>query len=267
MTAVFAAALLDPTAPCPPGLTAWNGSDVAQRFGVHRNNIIVSLIDALVESFPVVQQLVGAEFFRAMAGEFVRRFPPTSPVLAWYGDTFADFVAVFPPAAAVPYLADVARLEYARVLAFHAADAVPLPTAELAACLADPEGLPGLRLRLHPSLAVITSRFAVVSLWAAHQGLLDIGEVDPAQPECALVLRDELAVEVSALPADAGRFVAALAAGEALGAAVACAADPAATDEPAAFDPAQTLGRLITQQLLVGFGELPRQQEQQGEES
>lgn len=255
----FAAALLDPAADCPPGLVAWNGSDVAQRFGVHRNNVTVSLIDALAETFPVVQQLVGAEFFRAMAGEFVRRSPPGSPVLAWYGDTFADFVADFPPAAGVPYLADVARLEYARVLAFHAADAEPLPLAELAACLADPERLPSLRLQLHPSLAVIASRFAIVSLWAAHQGVVDIGEVDPAQAECALVLRHDLAVEVSALSAAAARFVAALMAGETLGAAVTQAASPPDAGDTPAFDPTPCLGLLISRQMLVGFGE-PSQQ-------
>ena len=71
-SANFAAALLDPAAPCPSGLVTWNGSDAAQRFGVYRNNVTVSLIDAVADTFPVVQQLVGADFFRAMAGAFVR---------------------------------------------------------------------------------------------------------------------------------------------------------------------------------------------------
>ena len=79
--ATFAAALLDPAAPCPPGLVTWNGSDAAQRFGVYRNNVTVSLIEALADTFPVVQQLVGQAFFHAMAGEFVRRSPPVSPIL------------------------------------------------------------------------------------------------------------------------------------------------------------------------------------------
>ncbi|MFA7290739.1 MAG: DNA-binding domain-containing protein, partial [Rhodocyclaceae bacterium] len=133
----FAAALLDPAQPAPAGLITWNGSDPAQRFGIYRNNVMVSLIEALADTFPVVQTLVGEEFFRAMAREFVRVSPPVSPVLAYYGDEFPAFVEHFPPAASLPYLADVARLEYARVLAFHAADSVPLATETLMAQLAD----------------------------------------------------------------------------------------------------------------------------------
>jgi hypothetical protein len=249
----FAAALLDPAAPCPPGLVTWNGSDAAQRFGVYRNNVTVSLIDAVAETFPVVQQLVGAEFFRAMAGEFVRQSPPVSPVLAWYGDAFAGFLATFPPAAGVPYLADVARLEYARVLAFHAADADPVPVAEIAACLNDPEVLPALRLHLHPSLQVIDSPFAIASLWGAHQnphqGTVELAGIDPAQPECALVLRHGLSVEVVAVPAAAGRFIVALQGGATLGAAV----QQAGTDGTP-FDPTPVLGLLIGRELLVGLG-------------
>ena len=70
--AAFAAALLYPARPCPPGLHAWNGSDPAARLAVYRNNVVSSLIDALADTFPVVQQLVGEEFFRAMAGVFAR---------------------------------------------------------------------------------------------------------------------------------------------------------------------------------------------------
>lgn len=250
--AAFAAALLDPTAPCPPGLVTWNGSDAAQRFGVYRNNVTVSLIEALADTFPVVQQLVGQAFFHAMAGEFVRRSPPVSPVLAWYGDTFADFVATFPPAAGVPYLADVARLEYARVLTFHAADADPVPVAEIAGWLNDPEALPTLRLQLHPSLQVIDSTFAIVSLWGAHQGLGDLATVDPVQAECALVLRHGLSIEVMGIPAADGRFLAAMQAGAALGAAV---QQTEAGDIP--FDPAPVLGLLISRELLVGLGRQP----------
>jgi hypothetical protein len=260
--ATFASALLDPATPCPSGLTTWNGSDAAQRFGVYRNNVTVSLIDAVADTFPVVQQLVGEAFFRVMAGEFVRRSPPASPVLAWYGDTFAEFIAAFPPASGVPYLADVARLEYARVLAFHAADADPVPVAEVAGWLNDPDALPTLRLQLHPSLQVIDSSFAIVSLWGAHQGIVDLATVDPAQPECALVLRHGLSVEVMGIPATGGHFIAALQAGASLGGAVQQAAN--APFDHAPFDPTPVLGILISRELLVGLGRHP---EQQGEQS
>jgi hypothetical protein len=136
--ASFSDALLDPAAPCPPGLSSWNGSDPAQRFAIYRNNVVVGLVDALADTYPVTQELVGEAFFRAMVREFVRAAPPRSPVLALYGQGFAEFIESFPPAAGLPYLAEVARLEMLRVRAWHAADAVPVTHKALATALADP---------------------------------------------------------------------------------------------------------------------------------
>lgn len=218
--AEFAAVLLAPTFDCPPGLKAWNGSDPARRFGVYRNNVIVSLVDALADTYPVVQALVGEEFFRAMAAEFVRRHPPRSPVLAWYGDGFADFIAGFPPAAGLPYLPDVARLEWLRVEAWHAADATALPLDELTALLTDEERLPGVRFVLHPALRTISSVHPVVSLWAAHQQddvAAALAKIDMGQGEAALLVRPDLGVEIIPIDTAKAGFIARLQAGMALG--------------------------------------------------
>lgn len=220
---LFAAALLDPDAPCPAGLTAWNGSDPTRRFAVYRNNVVVSLIDALADTFPVALALVGEEFFRAMAGIFVRGAPPGSVLLAEYGTGFPDFIVAFEPARSVPYLADVARLEMLRVRAFHAADADPISPEQIARALADPERLPALRATCHPSLSVLRSDYAVASLWAAHQGHGDLAQVDPFVPESALVVRVGLDVQVIALPPGGDALVASLADGLPLGQAAALA--------------------------------------------
>lgn len=187
----FAQALLDPTRPAPPGLLAWNGSDVGVRFGVYRNNVVTSLVGVLADTFPVVRRLVGDEFFAAMARLFICDHPPGSPVMSEYGDAFPVWVADFEPATALPYLAAMARLELARVRAFHAADATALPAQALADAVARPERLATLRLRLHPSLAVLDAAHAVVSLWAAHQSddAEAISRVALDAAEAALVLR------------------------------------------------------------------------------
>lgn len=221
---LFAAALLDPDAPCPAGLTAWNGSDPTRRFAVYRNNVVVSLIDALADTFPVTLELVGDEFFRAMAGVFVRAAPPKSALLTEYGAGFPAFIERFEPARSVPYLADVARLELLRVRAFHAADVDPLSPDRVARALADPERLPALRATCHPSLGVLSSRYAIVSLWAAHQGIGDLARVDPAVPENALVVRAGLEVQVVSLPPGGDVLVAGFASGLTLGDAAARAA-------------------------------------------
>lgn len=241
----LAAALLDPALPAPAGLRTWNGSDPLRRLAVYRNNVVSSLVDALADTFPVTQALVGPEFFRAMAAAFVRRHPPRSCILAHYGDEFGDFIARFEPAAALPYLPDMAHLEHARLQACHAADAPAIAPAALAQALADSNALAGLRLVWQPSLRVIVSPFAVVSLWAAHQtqGGLNAFDVDPA--EQALVLRDGL--DVLVLPAGPGlaRFVTLTQVGAAFGAAAA---------EAIAFDADFDLGAGLS--LLLHHGAL-----------
>lgn len=207
--AAFARALLDPRAPVP-GLRAWNGSDPTVRLDVHRNTVVVSLVDALADTFPVVQALVGPVCFRAMASAYVRAEPPCSPVLAHYGAGFADWLAHQAPLATLPWLSDVARLEYARVRAFHAAAAPLCTPARLGAALAQPERLPGLVLPLQPGVQVLRSCWAVVSLWAAHQGQGRIEDVRIDQPEAALVLREDEDVVVLPVPLPTGRFAQAL---------------------------------------------------------
>ncbi|MEO6407803.1 MAG: DNA-binding domain-containing protein [Burkholderiaceae bacterium] len=252
----FAAALLAPDLPCPAGLRAWNGSDPSARLAVYRNNVVSSLIDAVADTFPVVQVLVGEAFFRAMAGVFVRQHPPRSRVLAHYGAEFADFVDGFAPARGVPYLADVARLERARVLAYHAADAEPLTAEMLGEALSCGQDLGALQLVCHPSTSVVVSEHAIVSLWAAHQGEGDLSGVDPALPESALVVRPGLDVLVVRLPPGAARFVVALKSGAGL-----ADASERAAGEAAEFDLPNVLALLMRHGALASVqfpGSLPR---------
>lgn len=225
----MAAALLDPRLAAPDELRAWNGSDPTRRLAVHRNNVLSSLVDALADTFPVVQELVGEEFFRALAASFVRAAPPRTPILVHYGAEFADFVAGFPPAASVPYLSDVARLEWLRVQAYHAADTVSVGPAMLESLSACDQALGDLRLTFHPSLRGFSSAFATVSIWAAHQGIGELADIDIHAGECALLLRQGLEVVVLPAAAAAIDFVEAVQRGErldaALDAAVARAAD------------------------------------------
>lgn len=211
----FAAALQVPTLSVPSALKGGGGHDAERRFAVHRNNFVVGLVDALAESFPVTQALVGQAFFRGMARERVLADPPRSPLLTDYALGFADFVAGFAPAAVVPYLADVARIEALRIQAYHAADAVPLPGAAYEGLLADPLRLGAAVLRLHPACAWFRSRYAAYSIWNAHQTVSDMSEarldsIDVDRPEDVMVARPMLEVVTTALPAGAARWLDAL---------------------------------------------------------
>lgn len=244
----FFDALRDPAQPIPAGLTTWNGSDPAVRFAVYRNNMIVSLIDALADTYPVAQQLVGEEFFRAMARLYLDVEPPRSRVLAFYGASFPDFIEQFPPAASVPYLADVARLEILQVRAYHAAERAALPADAIAQAVTDVDQLPYVLVGFHPSMGLLRSPYAAVSLWAAHQGMADIATVDPDVSECALVMRPDLEVEVFPVTASAGDFIAHLLNGASLGSAVEHAGNSYAT-----FDLTDTLSLLIRMQAITSI--------------
>lgn len=222
----FAHALLDPDSPPPAAVTACAARPPQKRFAVYRNNVVASLVGALRTKFPATERIVGTDFFSAMARVFVAKHPPRSKILHVYGDDFGDFVADFPPAAELPYLADVVRLEAARTRAYHAADAVPLAADAFAGI--DPNAIGALHLALHPSWQLVRSRHPVVAIWAMNAGERELGAIALDTPEDALVLRPALAVAVRALPPGGAAFLLALSAGLPLAAAAseALAADP-----------------------------------------
>jgi hypothetical protein len=233
----FAKSLLNADLLPPAVLRAPEGADAKQRFGVYRNNVVVGLVRAMETRFPVVARLVGAEFFRAMAQAFVTEDPPRSPILFRYGSSFPAFIEGFAPAAKLPYLADVARLELARGSAYHAADARPLPPEAFASLDADKLGTTGVRF--HPSVEFLSSRFPVVSIWRAHQSAGD-PRLSSFEPEAALVVRPVMDVEVHLLPRGGYPFLTALAQGASFSRAAAIA-----TAEVPGFHAVKNLAVLI----------------------
>lgn len=237
--ASFTAALLDPEREVPSGITSHTHPAPEKRFAVYRNNVVVSLVDALATRFPATQRIVGEEFFRAMAGVFVRAHPPRSPLMMHYGEDLPDFIEGFAPAAQVPYLADVARLEAARTRAFHAADAVPLPPAAFS-CVPAAE-LEMLRLRFCPSVAIVRSCHPIVTIWVMNAEGAEPAPIEDWKGEDALVSREGFEVVVRRLPPSGAAFLLGLLSGATL-------ADAArsAMDETNAFDLAGNLAGLIS---------------------
>ena len=243
---IFARALLDADAAVPEDLIARAGGAPLRRFAVYRNNVYKSLIDALASRFPVAVRLVGEEFFRAMARLYVEQTPPSSAVLLRYETNFSDFVAGFPPAASVPYLADVMRLEWAWHAAYHAADAETLSPQDLAAaCEGEVERA---TLEPHPSLQVVRSIYPVITIWerAAGDGEKEAARL-PEDAEDALIIRPALEVEVRRLPPGGAVFVQALAGGATLMDAAA-----QALEGDTAFDLEQNLAGLISSGAIAG---------------
>lgn len=209
----FAAALFDP-ATMPAGLTTARGEADPLRFAIYRNNVTVALIKPLEARFPVLRQLVGDEFFRAMARDFIAVSKPASPLIMHFGDGLPDFVRTYTPAASVPYLPDMASLEAAWTRAYHARDAAPLKLGDIAALPV--EDLLTCSLTSHPSTSLVTSDYPVGSIWAAHQHD-PVQAIDRWASETVLILRPQLDVSVHILPSHDTAFAAALMQGSSIG--------------------------------------------------
>ncbi len=218
----------------PPGTSAHLPDEAARRFAVYRNNVAHSLGQALARRYPVIQRLVGAPFFAAMAPEFIAAYPPQSPVLQEWGDRFARFLAEFPPVSGLPYLPEVARIEWARGRAYHAADVTPIDPAELHEDHA---------LKLHPSVQVLHCAHPAFSIWKANQPGCD-GRVVAQGGETVLVWRQpDLDVGTIAVNADAGRLIEALRAGTPL------------SGLDGLGDPVPVLGFLLREHLICSLKE------------
>ena len=239
----FRSALLDPKRDRPLGLTDGAGRPAGRRFDVYRNNVAVSLAEALETAFPVVAQLLGAQNFRTLAGVFLRRHPPSSPVMMFYGDEMAEFLRSFEPTSGIGYLPDVARLELALRHSYHAADAEPVDPDVLGAL--SPEVLMAARLHLAPSLRLIRSPWPIHAIWRFNT---EPGAPKPAMgAEDVAVLRVDLDPSPHLLPDGGGAFIEALLAGATLGEAL----DIASGGVPD-FDLSAVLA------LLIGAGAITR---------
>jgi hypothetical protein len=243
--AEFAAALFSAHAPVPPSIKGSALRRADRRFAVYRNNVTVGLVEALAARFPVVKRLVGDEFFAALARNYVRHEPPLSPLLIHYGATFANFVQHFEPAKPLPYLADVARLEYARGRAYHCADVDPLPREVFSALSGDRVG--AARLTLHPSVSVIGSAFPLFSIWQVNQARA-VSPVEDWRAEAVLVARPLVEVKTLRLNAGIAAFLTALQSGRT----IAEAAEAGSAGAPE-FDAAEGLAELIGQNLAVAL--------------
>ena len=244
----FAAALRDAghTASAEHWL-AGDAGHVERRVAIYRANMVASADKALSAAYPVIRQVVGDEFFHGLTREYQRDTPSTSGDLNEFGAGFAEFVAAFEHTRSLPYLPDLARLEWAAHRAYGAADAPEWDAATLGAVEADRQA--EIRFRWSPGLAVVASGHPIVRIWTIHQpGYAGEFSVAWDLPDTALVARDGFAVTVNACSAGDAAFFSASLAGAALGDAAA-----AALQRHPDFDLGALLGRAIPARLICGF--------------
>lgn len=209
----FTRALRDAGTAPPKGLLDGAGRGAGRRFDVYRNNVAVSLLEALRTAFPVLRKLLGDANFTILARAFAAAHPPSSPLMMFYGAEMPAFVADFGPTAGTRYLPDVARLELALRESYHAADAEAVAAERIASL--PPEELVGARLGLQPAARLIRSDWPVFSIWRFNT---EDGAPKPEMTaEDVLILRPGFDPEPHLLPPGGGAVIARLLSGATLG--------------------------------------------------
>jgi len=218
---------------------------------VYRNNYRGNLQDALAGAYPIIEQLVGAEFFRRLARDFISLHGSFSANLFDYGAELSDFLMGYAPAHSLPYLSDMARLEWACHRAYFAVDAAPLELVRFTQVA--PEEYANLLLHVHPACHIVASAFPIVEIWQAHQPVGTF-EIDLARGgEIALVIRQDDVVTVRELTEDEAHWMNGIMQGQRLG-----EATDATLNRHPAFDLQNTLLLLASLGVWTDFtlGEL-----------
>ena len=207
---------------------------------VYRGNAFGNWTEALANAYPILRKIVGVNFFNVLARDYAREHPSTSGDLNEFGRRLPKFVAAWPQTLDLPYLPDVARMEWRAHLAHHAANAPAFDAAAVARL--PPERYAGLRPLLAPACSLMRSDWPLGRIWAVHQEGY-AGEIDvdlAAGVDRVLIHRPRWRTEVASVATGDFRFLAGAGRGRSLGKMVdgALAVDPS-------FDPAHALLRWV----------------------
>ncbi len=144
-----------------------DGLSAQRRLAIYRHNVFSNLANTLADLYPVVKNIVGEVFFTEAAFVFIAETPSRAGDLNQFGREFGQFLRGYPHAFELPYLADVAALEWQWHTAFHAAGAAPLDSARLASIPIEQMG--ALGFKLHPAVTFLSSPYPLLQIWQVNQ--------------------------------------------------------------------------------------------------
>ena len=216
------------------------------RLNVYRNNVVVSLIDALSDIFPVTEAVVGDEFFRAMARVYLLEQQPTSPVISEYGAGFSNFIRYFPPVESLPFLADLATLEQTMLTLTNSEEYETLDHEAVAAAFSSVNDPSHLQLSIPPTTQILTSPFAIGSMYNLHfsDDNRSFSDIDINNNEYLLLAKSHLYAQLHVIQEDEAIFMKNLKLEKHLEQAI-----PASET----FDLSQTLAKLIEWKILTNI--------------
>lgn len=223
------------------------GISAEQRLQVYRHNHEHALREALRAVYPVTERLVGEGFFATAAQGYIAANPSHSGNIQDYGGAFPLFLETYAPARDLPYLHDLAALEWRRLQTTIAPPHQPMDLKSLAEV--PEEMLPELRFHHQPAARAYDSRFPILSIWEFCQEEQPQGELDLGRGgECVLFSRPGHDVEMRLLSRGEYAFLKTLCRGDTF--AAACAA---ALEQEPGFDIQERFAALVQEQILTHF--------------
>ena len=201
--AVFSAALLDANLAVPANIVNPEGKPTLKRFNVYRNNVMHSLIEAMRQGFPAIENLIGQQRFHIVAADYIRNHPPENPLMIYYGATFPDYLAAYEPLSSFPYLPDIAKMEYQKRCAYFAKDDDALPAQWFAQF--DMDYLSALTLKMPSAFYVIASPYPIFDIW--HKAMDDPEREIVAMDQEVLIYRASSHVDISLVPKGIAQFI------------------------------------------------------------
>jgi hypothetical protein len=223
------------------------GISGARRLQVYRHNHLRALREALRAVYTVTERLVGEEFFAAAASAYVTANPSRGSNIQDYGGAFPLFLESYLAAASLPYLGDVAALEWRRLQSAVAPAHTPMDIEALARVPRD--ALTELRFHHQPAARALDSRFPILSIWQFCQQPDPEGELDLDRgSERVLFSRRALEVEMRLLSPGEYALLRVLCRGETFEAAC-----RAALTVERGFDVEERFATLVREEILTGF--------------
>jgi len=223
------------------------GPAAAARLAVYRQTVHSNVAAALRSTYPAVWRLVGEDYFRKVAREFIIRHPSECGDLTPVGALFPAYLARLHDHDEYAYLADVARFEWLIQEALLCLEPPPFDLARLR--LVAPAAYDALRFVLHPALRLFESRYPVRRIWESNVGAAEPESIDLAVGgERLALLQRRLQLHFHALTTGEWCWLEALAAGEPFAASVETAM---ASDD--AFDAVAALRRFVSIGAIVDF--------------
>ena len=192
------------------------GDPADERLCVYSGGYVARMREALEEAYPAVRHVTGARTFSELARSYAARHPSHDYNLSLAGRHLPEFLQTYSLTKELPFLPDLARLEWQVVEAFHAFDQPPLDPSRLSAV--PPEDWERLRLIFQPSVHLLASAWPVLDIWEARDRPIGEVRIDLInRPQRILIFRSTLEVRCELLDQPQDAALEALLSGKTLG--------------------------------------------------